>query len=174
MRAAVTSERMREFMRALATESRGEGHVYLTGGASAVLLDWRESTVDIDIKIIPDDPRVLRVIPALKERLDINVEQASPDDFIPELPGWRERSPFIAREGKLSFHHYDFYAQCLAKLERGHAKDLLDAQQMIDANLVDVSRLREFYDAIEPELWRYTAIHPPSFRAKVEAFIARQ
>jgi hypothetical protein len=165
---------MRDFMRALAADSRGEGHVYLTGGASAVLLGWRESTVDIDIKVIPDDPRVLRVIPGLKERFDINVEQASPDDFIPELPGWRDRSPFIVREGKLSFHHYDFYAQCLAKIERGHAKDLLDARQMIDAGLVDVGRLRELYDVIEPDLWQYSAIHAPSFRAKVESFLARQ
>ena len=174
MRAPVTSQRMREFMRALATESRGEGHVYLTGGASAVLLDWRESTVDIDIKVISDDSRVLRAIPAVKARLDINVEQASPDNFIPPLPGWRDRSAFIAREGKLSFHHYDFYAQCLAKIERGHAKDLLDAHQMVVAGFVDLQRLRGFYDEIESELWEYSAVNPPSFRAKVEAFIARQ
>lgn len=174
MRAPVTSQRMRDFMRVLASESRGEGHVYLTGGASAVLLGWRDSTVDIDIKVISDDSRVLRAVPAVKERLGINVEQASPDDFIPPLPGWRDRSPFVAREGKLSFHHYDFYAQCLAKIERGHPKDRLDAQQMVDAGLVDPQRLRAFYDAIEPELWEYTDINPPSFRARVEAFITRQ
>lgn len=161
-------------MRMLAEESRGEGHVYITGGASAVLLDWRESTVDIDIKVISEDSRVLRAVPAVKERLDINVEQASPDDFIPPLPGWRDRSPFIAREGRLSFHHYDFYSQCLAKIERGHPKDLLDAQQMVNAGLVDLRRLLAFYDAIEPELWQYTDINPAKFRARVQAFLARQ
>jgi hypothetical protein len=29
------------------------------------------------------------------ERLGFNVELASPPDFIPELPGWRERSPLV-------------------------------------------------------------------------------
>ena len=45
-------------MRALAHESHADGRVYLAGGASAVLLDWRDNTVDIDIKIIPDDSRI--------------------------------------------------------------------------------------------------------------------
>jgi Nucleotidyltransferase of unknown function (DUF6036) len=174
MRAPVTSQRMREFMRLLAEESRGEGHVYLTGGASAVLLDWRDSTVDIDIKVISDDSRVLRAVPAIKERLDINVEQASPDNFIPPLPGWRDRSPFITREGKLSFHHYDFYAQCLAKIERGHAKDRFDAQKMVETGLVDPQRLPAFFEAIKPELWQYSSINPEKFKAKIEAFIARR
>ena len=174
MREAVTSSRVREFMRGLAYESHAEGRVYLTGGASAVLLDWRDSTVDIDIKIIPDDGRVFDAIPSLKQRLDISVELASPADFIPELPGWRERSPFIVRERMLSFHHYDFYAQCLAKIERALKKDLTDAQQMIDSGLVDPARLRELFDAIEPNLKRYPAIHPPAFRRAVESFIGRQ
>jgi Nucleotidyltransferase of unknown function (DUF6036) len=174
MRTPVTTSRVREFMRALAEESHAEGRVYLAGGASFVLMDWRDSTVDIDIRIIPDDGRVFDVIPSIKERLGISVELASPIDFIPELPGWKERSPFIARERMLSFHHYDFYSQCLAKIERGHKKDLLDAQQMIVAGLVDPRRLAELYDAIEPALKRYTAIHPPAFRRAVEDFIARQ
>jgi len=174
MRPAVTASRVREFMRVLAEESHAEGRVYLAGGASFVLLDWRDSTVDIDIKIIPDDGRVFDVIPSLKERLGISVELASPADFIPELPDWQDRSPFIARERTLSFHHYDFYSQCLAKIERGHKKDLIDAQQMVDSGLVDPSRLREFFDLIEPNLKRYPPIHPPAFRRAVEAFIARQ
>ena len=161
-------------MRALAEESHTEGRVYLVGGASFVLLNWRESTVDIDIKIIPDDGRVFDLIPSLKERFDISIELASPADFIPELPGWRDRSPFILRERDLSFHHYDFYSQCLAKIERGHNLDKIDAQQMVDSGLVDPARLLEFFNIIEPGLKRYPAIDPPTFRREVEAFIARQ
>jgi hypothetical protein len=174
MRETVTSPRVREFMRALALESQAEGRVYLAGGASAVLLDWRENTVDIDMKIIPDDGRVFDAIPKIKQRLNISIELASPADFIPELPGWRDRSPFIGRERLLSFHHYDFYSQCLAKIERALKKDLSDAQQMMDTGLVDPARLRELFDAIEPDLRRYPAIEPAGFRAAVEAFLARQ
>ena len=77
-------------------------------------------------------------------------------------------------EGLLSFHHYDFYSQCLAKIERALKKDLFDAQQMIDAGLVDPARLRGLFDAIEPDLKRYPAIEPAGFRGALEAFLARQ
>lgn len=108
---------------------------------SAVLHDWRPSTIDVDIRIVPENDRILRAIPNLKERLRINVELASPLDFLPPLPGWEDRSPFITREGVLSFHHFDFYSQALSKLERGHRKDLADVQMMISAGLVDPQRL---------------------------------
>ena len=60
----------------------------------------------------------------------MNVELASPDDFIPEVPGWQERSRFIQQEGKLTFFHYDFYAQALAKIERRHTIDEEDNENL--------------------------------------------
>jgi hypothetical protein len=167
MRAPVTAQRLHDFMRALGARSMGEGRVYLTGGASAVLLEWRQSTLDVDIKIIPDTDRVLSAIPELKEHLNVNVELASPADFIPELPDWQDRSPFIVLEGKLSFHHYDFYSQCLAKIERAHRKDMADVAAMIAGGLVEPPRLMTFFEAIEPMLFRYPAIDPPTFRRAV-------
>jgi len=59
------------------------------------------------------------------------------DHFIPELPGWQDRSPFIERKGTVSFHHYDFYAQALAKIERGHAQDEADVDEMMRRGAVD-------------------------------------
>ena len=172
MRERLTGERLREFMRALARETNTEGRVYITGGASAVLLGWRENTLDIDLKFVPEHDRFLRAISDLKDRLRVNVEQASPDDFIPPLPGWEDRSPLIIREGKLSFHHYDFYAQALAKIERGHEIDSRDVLQMIERGLVDRARLMELFMAIEPNLYRYSAIDPKRFRRRVESTIA--
>lgn len=164
MREPVNADRLRLFMRELAVRSRASGRVYITGGASAVLLDWRASTVDIDITILPEDDRVLRVIPELKEALHINVELASPAHFIPQLPGWEERSPFIAREGTLSFHHYDFYSQCLAKIERGHRKDQQDVAAMLSSGLVEQERLLMLFEQIVPDLYRYPAIDADTFR----------
>lgn len=166
MREPVNADRLRRFMRELAVRSRASGRVYLTGGASAVLLDWRDSTVDIDITILPEDDRVLRVIPALKEALHI-VELASPAHFIPQLPGWEERSPFIAREGALSFHHYDFYSQCLSKIDRDHRKEQRDVASMMAGGLVEPRRLRQLFEQIEPELYRYPAIDARTFRPAV-------
>ena len=61
---------------------------------------------------------IFDVLRRLKEELEINIELASPDDFIPALDGWQGRSVFIARHARIDFFHYDFYAQALAKIER--------------------------------------------------------
>jgi hypothetical protein len=44
-------------MRAMASEAREPGRIYLTGGASAVLRGWRDSTVDVDLTIMPANDR---------------------------------------------------------------------------------------------------------------------
>jgi hypothetical protein len=168
MREAVTEPRLRTFMRAIAAEAREPGRIYFTGGACAVLQHWRESTLDIDITIMPESDRILRTISDLKQRLRVNVELASPADFVPPLPGWETRSPFIAIEGPISFHHYDFYTQALSKLERSHRKDLLDVSAMIRDGLVDPDRLRALFAEVEDLLYRYPAVDPRSLRAAVE------
>jgi hypothetical protein len=172
MRELVDSARIRDFMRAFGREAEAEARVYFTGGVTAVLSGWRATTIDIDIKLVPESDRLFRAIPSLKESLHVNVELASPAEFIPELPGWQERSAFVAREGRVSFHHYDFYAQALAKLERGHAQDSEDVRQMANRALIERPRLLELFRAIEPELYRFPAIDPPSFRGAVEEFAA--
>ena len=104
-------------MRLLGRTARSEGTVYLVGGASAVLIGWREATVDIDMKLEPEPRGIFEAI---------------------------------------------------AKIERGHELDLLDVREMARRGLVRVDRLRDFFDAIEPELPRYPAIDPQSFRRQVE------
>ncbi len=154
-------------MRELGRAARGEGRVYLVGGATAVLYGWRESTIDVDIKLVPDSDELLRQIPRLKTELDLNIELAAPSDFIPLPAGWEERSPLIRREGKLSFHHFDPVAQALAKAERGHAQDLIDVLKMIESGLVDPAEARAQFARIESELYRFPAIDPDAFRAAV-------
>ena len=134
-----------------------------------MLEGWRASTVDVDLRFEPDVDELLRELPALKERLEVNIELASPLDFIPELPGWRERSPLVFQEGNVYVHHFDFYSQALAKIERGFSQDLDDVGRMIEHGLVEPAQLRELYDAIEPELYRHPAIDPSAFRRKVDA-----
>jgi hypothetical protein len=168
MRRLVDRARLLQFMRALGREARTPARLYFTGGASAVLLEWRTTTIDVDLEIRPESDQILRAIPKLKEDLEINVELASPGHFIPELSGWEERSLLIAREGVLSFHHYDFYAQALAKIERGHARDVADVREMHARRLIDPARLADFFTSIESQLYRYPAIDPPSFRQAVE------
>ena len=122
----------------------------------------------MDLKLVPESDALLRTIPELKESLEINVELAAPDQFIPELPGWAARSPFIARAGRASFYHYDLYAQALAKIERGLEKDLADVRAMIERGKIERSELRRLFEAIAPGLYRFPAIDPKSFRRAVD------
>jgi len=168
MREEVDAERVRLFMRELGSVSDGDGTCFLAGGTTAVLVGWRATTVDVDIRLEPEQDEILRALPEIKQRLRINVELATPADFIPLPEGWRERSPSAGREGNLTFLHFDPYSQTLAKLERAHARDLEDVQAMIERGLVDRERLAAMFDEIEPELYRFPAIDPPSFRRRVE------
>ena len=158
-------------MREIARAARRPTRIYLTGGATAVLSHWRASTIDIDIKIVPEDDALFRAIPELKESLEINVELAAPDDFIPVQDGWEDRSRFIVQEGLVTFLDYDLVSQALAKIERGHAQDQEDVQEMLRRGLVTTAGLRAAFDAIEPKLYRYPAIDPEAFRRAVDAVV---
>ena len=168
MRQVADADRIRGFMRALGAESDADARVYFTGGATAVLHGWRASTIDVDIRIEPERDAIFRAIPQLKERLELNVELASPMDFIPVRADWPDRSPYIAREGRVSFHHFDLYAQALAKVERGHDQDLRDVREMLGRGLIDAAQARRYFETIEPDLYRYPAIDPASFRRAIE------
>jgi hypothetical protein len=170
MRAETNKAKLTEFMAALGDRVRGPGRIYLTGGATAILHGWRSMTIDIDIKADPEPPGLFEAVASLKNILDVNIELASPDDFIPPLPGWKERSLHIARHGQIDFYHYDPYGQALSKLQRGHARDITDVQAMIGNGLIRVDRLEELFESIEPQLIRYPAIDPAIFRKAVMEF----
>ncbi|CAN5518139.1 hypothetical protein BH24CHL9_BH24CHL9_02170 [soil metagenome] len=156
MRRRTDAERLRHFLRELGRSARRPATVYLVGGATAVLVGWRSTTIDIDLRLEPDHDELLRALPELKERLRVNIELASPLDFLPEPPGWRDRSPFVAQEGPLTIRHLDHTTQALAKLERG---------------LVDAATLRSALTAIEPELYRFPSVDGAALRAAVERLV---
>jgi hypothetical protein len=168
MRDLADAERIRRFMRALAGAARTDARVYLAGGATAVLLGWRLTTIDVDVTFVPDDDPLLRAIPAIKEALRLNVELASPANFLPVPDGWEERGRFIEQIGKLTFFHFDLQAQALAKIERGHTQDLADVEQMRHRGLIDPAAVREYFARMEPNLYRFPAIDPPTLRRAVE------
>ena len=171
MRFSVDEQRLRSFMEEIGKSARSPGRIYLVGGSTALLLGIRSQTVDIDIKLDPEPAGVFEAIAALKERLSINVELASPDDFLPALPSWRERSEFIWRAGQVEFFHYDFYGQALAKVLRGHEKDLEDARALVALGKVEPAKLLELYREIVPDIIRYPAINSKEFESRVLSFV---
>ena len=159
--------KVRLLMRQLGEQATGPGRVYLVGGASAVLVGWRETTVDVDVKLDPEPAGIFEAIARAKDELDMNIELAAPDDFIPALPEWRERSPFVVRHGIVDFHHYDFYAQALAKIERSHEQDLQDVAAMRQRGLIEAQRLAAFFNAIKGDLLQFPGIDALAFAAQM-------
>lgn len=171
MRGLADAARIRRFMRAIGRAATGPGRVYFTGGATAVLQGWRATTIDVDLKLDPEQDAVLRAIAALKDELSLNVELAAPMDFIPAPDGWADRSLFVGQEGPLAFYHFDPYSQALAKIERGHAQDLEDVQTMIERGLVDRAQLRAYFERIKPLLYKYPAVDRSEFERAVERIV---
>jgi hypothetical protein len=156
-------------MRELARRSREPTSVYFTGGATAVLYGWRGTTVDVDVRFDPDRDALLRALADLKDRLDINLELASPEEFVPVMSDWRTRSPFVERHGALSFHHFDLHAQALSKVERSHEQDVADVRAMLDRKLVDPLSMWRYHDAVAPNLFRYPALSAAALERGMEA-----
>lgn len=172
MREPADAERVRRLAAELGRVVSPGTKMYLTGGATAVLEGWRDSTVDIDVRFEPDSDEPLRRISELKEEMMVNVEFASPLDFLPELPGWRDRSRFRFRESNLEVFDFDLYSQALSKLERGFELDLEDVQSMVRSGEIEPIKLLELYEAIESELFRFPAVDPAKLRNSVESLAA--
>jgi hypothetical protein len=173
MRSTVDSQKIERLMQVLGREAQGSGCIYFTGGASALLIGWRSTTIDVDIRLDPEPPGIFQAIAKIKQELNINIELASPQDFLPPLPGWRDRSIFIARKGQISFYHYDFIAQSLSKLSRGFDRDIKDVEAMYEQGLLSLQELRDCFEAIAPNLIRFPSLNPDALRNRVENFIER-
>jgi len=169
MRDLADEKKIEAFMRAFGRLAKSETEVFFTGGVTAVLSGWRDTTVDIDLTIHPELDELFRGIPEIKETHCLNVELASPPDFIPEVPGWRDRCSYIGREGKVNFYNYDPYSQALSKIERGHEKDLLDVEAMFARNMIEPTKLLTLFLEIEPSLYKYPAIDPATFALSIRS-----
>ncbi len=172
MRESADADRIRRLARELGRAVPRGTRMYLTGGATAVLEGWRDSTVDIDVRFEPDSDAALSRIAEIKERLSVNVELASPLDFLPPLADWQDRSRFRFREGNLEVFDFDPYSQALSKLERGFELDMEDVKNMVSDGQVEPTKLLELFEGAEPELFRFPTVDPASLRTAVESLTA--
>ncbi len=167
MREPADPERIRLLAAELGRAAPVGTRLYLVGGATAVFEGWRQSANDVDLLIEPETDQIMRAIARLENEPKLNIETASPLDFLPPLPGWRERSRSRFRAGNIEVFDLDLYSQVLVKLERGFALDLEDIRSMLGAGLVARSRLLELLVQIEPVLFRFPAVDPAGFRRRV-------
>lgn len=115
MREAADAEKIERLARELGRVVPPGTQMYLTGGATAVLEGWRDSTVDIDVRFDPDSDAALERIRDLKEDLAVNVGN------------------------------------------------------MVDSGQVEPTKLRELFEAIEPELYLFPAVDPASLLNTVQS-----
>jgi hypothetical protein len=113
---------------------------YLVGGSVLIDLGLRGATLDIDYVAEADDLAALaeleQTIRRLRDELDVNVEPASPADFLP-IPGWAlERSRFVGRFGRVSVYYYHLPSLVIAKAARGFEQDLADVAHLVRAGEV--------------------------------------
>jgi hypothetical protein len=140
------------------------------GGGTAVRAGWRASSVDADL--YADEDAVFRDIQGIKERLNVNVEFARPEHFVPALRGSAKRHVFIETVGRVSYFHYDPYAQVLSKVVRGFERDMDDARQFVRSGMVDPRTLRDLVEGIpEAAYAKYPSLSRAAVARAVEAFL---
>ena len=69
MRRPVDPIRLDRLLAELGQRAQGPGRIYLTGGATALLYRWRQSTVDVGLKLDPEPEAIFEAIAQLKEEL---------------------------------------------------------------------------------------------------------
>jgi hypothetical protein len=179
MRPPIDRLRVHYFLVKLGIEFRHPARLYLVGGTTLVYEGLREQSLDIDISYeVADEHEAefARVIRRLKDELQINVEQASPGDFIPLPSGWKERAKHVGRFGSVDVFHFDPYSSALSKIERGREGDYQDVLAMLRAGQIEMSELREAFDNIMPRVERESLKrNPDRFRrnfAVIERLLA--
>jgi hypothetical protein len=148
--------------------------VYFAGGATAVLKDIRKSTIDVDVKFEPEHNQIFSAIKTLKESLNMNIELASPFDFIPELPSWKERCEFIVTVKKVHYFHLDPYAQVIAKVLRGFDRDIIDAEGFYKVFNCKGDTLLKLFEKIKNEFIKRPSVDIDSLETKIIEFVKKQ
>lgn len=128
---------------------RQPGRLYLTGGAALVHRGIRPGqTLDIDIQITVDPANLTAQIAQLKQKMNINVEFASPGDFIPLPTQWEARSEFIKRYDQVDVFYFDWYSIALSKMQRANRQDVVDVQLLVRQGFIDLNELDALYQNV--------------------------
>jgi hypothetical protein len=166
----ITKKNIQTFMKAVGKMVKNDATFYVTGGTTAVLLGFRNGTIDIDIAGNMDE--LFAFIPALKEEFQINIEMAKPTDFVPSLPGECDRHIMIVSYGKVRFMHFDPYAQAFSKIVRAHATDIADVKALAKEKIVDLKKLVDMITKLpDCDFEKYPRLNRAAVEATVQSFV---
>jgi hypothetical protein len=155
LRRSVDRALIERFLREVGNRYRRPGRLYLVGGTTLVYEALRTQTLDIDLAIQvadADHGELIQAIRAVRQSLDINVEEASPGHFIPLPAGYADRHVFIGTFGRLEAFHFDLYSTALSKIERGRRQDLQDVVLLLQHRRINWDDLARQYREILPQM----------------------
>jgi hypothetical protein len=154
MRPDVDRLKIEQFLTELGRRFRQSGRLYLVGGAALVHAGIRPGispvTQDIDVEIASGD--MYQIIGQIKQQLNLNVEFASPGDFIPLPKNWQQFSRFVARYGKVDVFYFDFTSIALSKIDRSSARDIQDVILLIQSNTITLQQLDQAAQEIAAQM----------------------
>ncbi len=178
LRPPVGAREIRGFLEALGREFHGRAQIYLVGGATIVLEGLRATTLDIDLSIDVDPAlhgELIQAIRRLKDRMQLNIEEASPGDFIPLPAGAQDRRIWIGQFGGIDAFHFDLYSVALGKIDRGQEKDFEDVEGLLAAGKIEFERLRRYYEDVHPRCGKESLRQDPErLRRHFEALETRR
>jgi hypothetical protein len=167
MRPNVGKSQIDDFLKNLGRAFHKQGRLYLVGGAALVHLGIRSGTTqDIDIEIrATNEDEMTEAIRRLKDTMKINVEFASPADFIPIPSQWEMNAKYVGRYGSIDVFYFDFYSITLSKIERGSTADINDVKLLVQHGIIDLQELDNAYNEVLPRVGKrpYNRLDPQKF-----------
>jgi hypothetical protein len=173
MRPSVDKTAIESFLQQLGRTFRKPGRLYLVGGAALVHAGVRPGfTQAIDIQVSgANEGELIVAIQRLIQQLQINVEFASPADFIPLPSQWEMHAQYVGRYGGVDVFYFDFYSIALSKIERGNSRDIADVELLVQQGIITLNELDAAYREVLAQLGqgRYPRITPQRFSERYTA-----
>ncbi|MGH2560790.1 MAG: DUF6036 family nucleotidyltransferase [Thermomicrobiales bacterium] len=177
MRQRTDQARLRRFLEALGRRVHRPLRFYLVGGSVLIDLGLRAATVDIDYVAEADDPATLdqleQAIRSLKNELDVNVEPASPADFLPIPSDALDRSRFVGRYGQVSVYYYHLPSQVIAKAARGLEQDLADAERLVNTGEISWQEVEETWREVRASPTGWLRYEPDEIEPRLDVIRRR-
>ena len=169
-----TKARLLQLLEELGQRFPHPATVYVCGGSSLLLKGAKTASLDVDLDF-EVDPRHhsewILLLRDLKERLNINIEEASPRHFLPLPSDWKTRVERIGRFDQLDVFHFDPVSVALSKLARFHAQDLEDVRHMLETGMVHRDILAQAFQEILPACEQFgLKLDPADLKRKWESF----
>ena len=102
--------------------------------------------MDIDIEISGENEgEMIEAIRQLIQQMNINIEFASPRDFMPLPKHWLTQSQYVGRYGAIDVFYFDFYSIALSKMQRGSTLDINDVKLLLQQRIITLEGLDAAY-----------------------------